>query len=338
MFLDDDKTIILQNNLEFSGTFRFENKITSGVITFPNGDIYKGEMRGNFKEGFGVLKKTNGTVIEAIFENDKIIHLIKITFEDGRMFFGGFIEGKEGDILPHGKGVLVWENGRKNVSYFEYGREVEKIKVERKSEGVNPEAEIYNSDSLIRHTKFSTVDDKLYEGEINDKGEAHGKGILTTKSGKGEKYEGEFYEGLAHGKGISVDKEGNKYEGAFKNGYREGNGRIYFSNGDQFIGYFKNNVKNGKGSFYFNNGNIFDGYFIEDKPNSFCKFKIKDGKEFRTNYERGVKNGKETVLGKNREVLEENEWKNGVLVRQSFGGDKESKENKVMEECKNVSL
>ena len=47
---------------------------------------------------------------------------------------------------------------------------------------------------------------------------------------------------------------GNRYEGEWKNGLREGKGIYYFNDGDRYEGDFKNDKREGKGIFYYNNG------------------------------------------------------------------------------------
>ena len=47
------------------------------------------------------------------------------------------------------------------------------------------------------------------------------------------------------GKGILYFNNGNKYDGEFKNGLREGKGILYYNNGDKYEGYWKNDEKEG---------------------------------------------------------------------------------------------
>ena len=55
------------------------------------------------------------------------------------------------------------------------------------------------------------------------------------------------------GKGEYTYQDGEKYEGEFKNGIREGFGKYFYNNGDRYEGDFKNGVRDGKGIIYYGN-------------------------------------------------------------------------------------
>ena len=59
---------------------------------------------------------------------------------------------------------------------------------------------------------------------------------------------------------------GDRYEGEFKNGIKEGKGKIFYGNGDRYEGEFKNNVREGKGKIIQANGEVYEVTFRNDEP------------------------------------------------------------------------
>jgi len=61
------------------------------------------------------------------------------------------------------------------------------------------------------------------------KGKYHGQGTITSPDG--DKYEGEFKDGVKHGKGTETFPDGSKYEGEYKDG-EMWNGTLYDKDGN----------------------------------------------------------------------------------------------------------
>ena len=83
----------------------------------------------------------------------------------------------------------------------------------------------------------------------------------------GMRYDGEFKNGLPHGKGAITHPNGDRYEGEFKNGDKHGNGTYAYSNGSSYVGEFKNGKYNGKGTTTLADGTIFIGEFKDNEMN-----------------------------------------------------------------------
>ena len=117
-----------------------------------------------------------------------------------------------------------------------------------------------------------------------------------------DQYEGEYVNGLFHGKGKYIFNTGNYYIGEWKNGKRdgkgkfyfrnhflhydgewandrsEGYGKIYYENGQYYIGQVKNSHRIGKGTSYYKNGNIiYCGEWSNDMANGKGKFYYENG-------------------------------------------------------------
>ena len=71
-----------------------------------------------------------------------------------------------------------------------------------------------------------------------------GLGILRTKTGT---YVGEWVQGLQQGNGTALYNNGNKYEGEFWKGLKHGRGVFEVpSKGDIYTGEFKQGMRDGK--------------------------------------------------------------------------------------------
>jgi len=55
--------------------------------------------------------------------------------------------------------------------------------------------------------------------------------------------------GKENGFGTQINSKGDKYEGEFVDGLKCGNGTLHYHNGDIYAGEFRNNLKNGRGTY-----------------------------------------------------------------------------------------
>ncbi len=101
-------------------------------------------------------------------------------------------------------------------------------------------------------------DGSVYQGEFKD-GLFHGRGILRWENGA--VYEGEFRNGLAHGHGRLTGAEGSVLEGEFRNGLAHGLGRYTGPTGDAYVGEFRQDLFWGRGTYTDRDGTIFKGEF-----------------------------------------------------------------------------
>ena len=87
----------------------------------------------------------------------------------------------------------------------------------------------------------------------------------------GSYYEGDFEDGLFHGRGTYYFKESEKtYTGGFVEGRIEGEGEARWADGREFSGHFLNGKEEGEGKLIFANGNIYIGKFKEGKMHGFA--------------------------------------------------------------------
>lgn len=133
--------------------------------------------------------------------------------------------------------------------------------------------------------------DWLYVGEVNSRGEPHGKGDMRFRCG--DHYSGGFKDGKRDGSGVYTFAKGSvlSYEGEYRLGKREGRGLIRYRNGDRFEGGFKEGEKHGWGTYY----KHIDGYREESHYGQ---------------YHMGLKFGRFTKTDKDhrQSYYYENEW------------------------------
>ena len=127
-----------------------------------------------------------------------------------------------------------------------------------------------------------------YEGDIVDDGNmtVTGRGICRFDSGdryegdyvngimtgsgiyrwaNGGSYEGDWVDGKRTGKGVHRLSDGSIYEGDWVDGKMTGKGVIRSADGDSYEGDFVNHKMTGRGVFRWPNGDMYDGNFLDDK-------------------------------------------------------------------------
>ncbi|XP_019720244.1 ankyrin repeat and MYND domain-containing protein 1-like isoform X2 [Hippocampus comes] len=96
-------------------------------------------------------------------------------------------------------------------------------------------------------------------------GEVPRQGFGVQEFLDGSKYEGDFVNGLKHGKGRYTWKSGEFYEGSFYKDYRHGDGMYCWPTGNKFVGKFYLNWREGYGEHIFPDGATFKGLYHADQ-------------------------------------------------------------------------
>jgi|GEM_PF-1538908 len=107
----------------------------------------------------------------------------------------------------------------------------------------------------------------------------------------GDRYEGQFKEGLFNGWGVYYYHNGDKYEGEFKDDMKHGRGTLIYRNGDRYVGEFANDMKCGKGSLLFANGDKYVGEFANDTMNGRGTLLYQNGNRYAGEFRNGLKHG-----------------------------------------------
>jgi len=121
----------------------------------------------------------------------------------------------------------------------------------------------------------------------------------TSVGQKGEKYVGEFYEGVFHGKG-TFTHNGRKYVGEYKKHKRHGQGTYTYANGDKYVGEWKKNKYNAP-----------DDSRERDGQGTYT---YSDGRTYVGTWKKGLRHGKGIFTEASGKV-EEGFWKNNKLVK-----------------------
>jgi hypothetical protein len=101
-----------------------------------------------------------------------------------------------------------------------------------------------------------------YEGEFAD-GMGNGEGEYFFPDGS--MYEGEWKDFKYHGRGTMTFADGSKYEGEFRNGKRDGYGKMSFADGEIYVGHWTNDIKQGYGILITADGEKYQGIWNKDK-------------------------------------------------------------------------
>ncbi|XP_037106446.1 ankyrin repeat and MYND domain-containing protein 1-like isoform X2 [Syngnathus acus] len=96
-------------------------------------------------------------------------------------------------------------------------------------------------------------------------GEVQRQGFGVQEFLDGSKYEGDFVDGLKHGKGRYSWQNGEFYEGSFYKDYRHGDGMYCWPTGNKFMGKFYLNWREGYGQHLFSDGATFKGLYHADQ-------------------------------------------------------------------------
>lgn len=130
-----------------------------------------------------------------------------------------------------------------------------------------------------------------YEGEFRN-GLCHGWGVYYYANG--DKYEGEFDNGLKHGRGTFTHKNGDKYIGEFVNDMMTGKGTLEFRNGDKYVGDIGDGMMNGKGTLWYKNGNKYIGDFKNGMKHGNGQFSFQNGDVYKGGFSDDFRNGSGT--------------------------------------------
>lgn len=134
------------------------------------------------------------------------------------------------------------------------------------------------------------------------------KSVPTTISvvsfPNGDRYEGEFRNGLMHGWGVYVSKQGDRYEGMFENDLRNGPGTQTTTSGDRYTGMFVSGIRHGLGSLTQADGSRYAGDFRNDMINGRGVMVYPDGSKYAGDFMNGRKHGKGVIRFPNGDVYE----------------------------------
>jgi hypothetical protein len=187
-----------------------------GRYSFTSGTVYEGEYYEGLMQGQGTCCYASGAVYSGQWYKDK------------RHGYGKF-------IFAQGHNLVVQFH---NVEMMLKTRSVLAMNTLMKENSDNIESDLESSGSP---SKFSFLplspsrNDHMNNNsqELNQENEEKNGG-LNDKKVPAAMYEGEFEEGLMHGRGVYSFPNGDIYEGSFVRGSMHGQGKLQRLNGDYY--------------------------------------------------------------------------------------------------------
>ncbi len=239
-------------------TFHLINEI-SEISFLPKGNFitkkkkfkYFGQynLKGK-KQGFGIIKWEDGSILKANFEDSKINGYALFYDSITNSFFNGYYK----DNCPKGFGIYKKDNV-KIIGDSWFKNNIKKIGME-----------IYN-------------DDNYYQGELDN---SIKNGIGLYRWPDGTIYLGEWKNNKMDGIGLIKYSNDSIYIGEYKNGLMNGWGEFLWSDFKYYCGNYLNDFKDGFGIFVWNfnysNLNAYIGFWENGKQNG-IGIQLSNGKE-----------------------------------------------------------
>ena len=251
------------------------NESKNGYHIFEGEDNirYEGEWENDeFISGKAEYVDEDGVKVieEGIFEQGNLKEG-KITWSDGNTASGTFDE----ELELNGKGIYTWENGD-----FQDGTWVHGEFKDGKAKVTHDDGEI--SEGMMKDGEW--VEEELVtENVVTDEIENY-EGV--------DKYEGEFLNGIRHGKGKLILSE-ECYEGDFSNNMMHGKGKYTWDSGQFYEGDFVNGNFQGEGIMTFPDGDFEQGIWADDQfVSGIVKRTLDDNRIYEGEWVDGERNGK----------------------------------------------
>ncbi|CAD8136624.1 unnamed protein product [Paramecium pentaurelia] len=198
----------------YKGEWKGQARDGIGIQVWPDGAKYEGEWKHNKAQGKGKFTHSNGDTFDGDWENDMANGYGTYQHIDGAKYEGQWFNDKQ-----HGYGYEVWPDGSSYQGFFQNSFKHGKGKY------IWPTGQYYEGDwvynKLCGYGVLVWPDGRKYEGEFQNNN-MHGKGTYTWPDGR--KYYGQYFNDQKHGYGIYEWNDGRRYEGEWEHGKQHGKG------------------------------------------------------------------------------------------------------------------
>jgi hypothetical protein len=264
----------------------------------------------------GLRKKTGGSIFSVAKDISALAAAIVMIFrKNSPVAVDGFINKYASAELKHnivvaGKDLL---NTTKRGGGESEGEGASKGASKSASKGASKGASKSASKSASK-TKSEEVEEKdvvqenVYTGEKNEKGEIHGTGKMEYANG--DVYEGQWKNNMRNGKGKITFIDKSTYDGIWTKDQITGKGIYTYFNGDVYEGTLEKGIRSGFGKNTFRNGDVYEGYWKKNRREGQGKMFYENGDVFVGNWKKDMRHGEGRLVDKTGKMLEEGEYEN----------------------------
>jgi hypothetical protein len=325
-------TILFPDGAKYVGEWKEGQRNGTGTFTFPDGDTYVGEFRDGRFDGEGTYTASKGTKYVGGWRVGRRNGIGTLHFQDGAKFTGQFEDneprgrglfiladgrrqvGEFRGIKLNGEGVFYAADGRVIQSgRWRDDKLVESYPLEQalfpfntvaplsisglfsdiaKAIGLTPTETPATpvASTNNRGERPTVIENRTCEGNRFEWTGCYGK--YSSAAGV---YEGEWKDGLFHGRGSFIYPGGSKYVGQYFQGRRHGRGVFTFANGAEYSGDWDNDSRNGRGTFFGDDGRKYVGEFKNDAFNGHGSMTLKNGASYVGAFLNGQYHGRGTL-------------------------------------------
>lgn len=223
--------LIWRNGSRYDGNFIDDKLGGQGALLWALGLEYRGEWINNYAHGRGELRFPNGKRYFGEWANGKRHGWGHLTFpvndEKQRVeYVGGWFED-----LQSGEGVMKWSNNASYTGHWLQGK--------RHGYGVHTFPYVLLPFFV---SFFPLIPHYTKNGSKHVFGLISSCTLTSSKNRTGEKYEGEWKEGIRHGQGRRHYPDGSVYDGGWSRDKKHGQAKMYLPHGTKICVFFNSSL------------------------------------------------------------------------------------------------
>jgi len=275
-YRNGEGTYLYTDGQKYTGNFVNNKRNGFGKYNWIAGSSYSGEWKDGSQNGLGTYTGADGVVESGYYENGSYVGTSNPSATNlASSSTSGCTEGD----CENGWGIYEWKtgvsSGDKYIGEFKGGY--------RNGDGVYTWK---NGDKYVGGWE---------NGVINGYGtQYYANGTKSTGFWQNAKLTSKNYTESAcvsgsceNGYGVWVYDTGDKYYGNFKDGLRSGQGSYLYANGERYVGNFENHKRNGYGSYNWTDGQLYVGNWKDGSQDGEGSLTKNDGTKQVGKFEKG---------------------------------------------------